>query len=104
MRRAARVDGNHQDVVTAFRRMGVAVQSLHTLGGGVPDLLCSARGRTWLVEIKDGDSGKPPSALQLNPDQEEWHRAWKGAVYVVQKVADVPDVVLSALRGEEVEA
>ena len=52
MRRAAKVDGNHGEIVRALRRVGCAVLDLSRLGGGVPDLLVR-RGRVWtLLEIK----------------------------------------------------
>jgi hypothetical protein len=38
----------------------------------------------FLVEVKDG--AKPPSARQLTPDQERWHREWRGPVAVVTSV------------------
>lgn len=39
VRRAARVDTNHAEVVEAFRRQGYLVLSLASHGRGVPDLL-----------------------------------------------------------------
>lgn len=69
-RRAARVDQNHAEIVTALRKAGRLVQSLAGCGCGVPDLLVHRGGRLWLLEVKDGN--KPPSARKLTPDQEEW--------------------------------
>ena len=55
MRRAAKIDGNHTEIVKEFRGYpGVTVLSLAAIGKGVPDLLVAFRGVTWLVEIKMG--------------------------------------------------
>lgn len=81
MRYAAKVDANQPAVVAALRKLGASVQPLHTVGGGVPDLLVGFRGQTWLIEVKDG--AKPPSARTLTPDQEEWHAAWRGSPVAV---------------------
>jgi hypothetical protein len=56
----------------------------------VPDLLVGYRNKTALIEVKDGS--KPPSARQLTPDQQKWHRKWNGGTLAV--VCDVE----SALR------
>ena len=52
MRRAARTDSNHLELVKAFRTLGCSVLSLAAVGKGVPDLLVSIKGITWLVEVK----------------------------------------------------
>jgi len=84
MRRAARLDANQQEIVRALRQCGASVQSLASLGGGVPDLLVFKGGKYLLMEIKDGS--KPPSKRQLTPDQESWRKAWGGPVAVVTSV------------------
>jgi hypothetical protein len=85
VRRAAKVDRNHNEVVDAFRAIGCSVQSLAAQGNGCPDLLvhCPLPGYL-LVEVKDGQL--PPSARKLTPDQERWHAAWRGPVHVVKSV------------------
>lgn len=91
MRRAAKVDANHAEIVAALRSLpGCGVISLAQLGDGVPDLLVSFRGHLHLLEVKDGS--KRPSERSLTPDQAEWHRRWPSPVAVV---LDVP----SALRA-----
>ena len=67
MRRAARIDKNHDDIVQALRAVGATVQSLAAVGSGVPDLLVGFRKQTFLVEVKDGQAS--PSAKKLNPAQ-----------------------------------
>lgn len=71
MRRAARIDANHNEIVNALRQIGAKVQSLAQLGKGVPDLLVAHRGRWFVAEVKDG--AKPPSARKLSPDEQVWH-------------------------------
>ena len=90
--RAARVDQNHDQVVTALRAAGATVQSLAGVGKGVPDLLVGYQGQTLLLEVKDGF--KPPSKRALNEDQLRWHGNWKGGALAV---VDSPDGALRIL-------
>ena len=86
MRRNARVDKNHSEVVEAFRKMGASVLSLAPLGRGIPDLLVAIGGVTWLIEIKS-KKGKENN-LQL-----EWAENWRGARAVVRDTQGVETVV-----------
>jgi hypothetical protein len=81
MRRAAKVDDNHAEIVAILRCFGMSVQSLAATGKGCPDLLVGYRGRTHLVEVKDGS--KSPSRRTLTPDQEAWQAAWRGSEVVL---------------------
>lgn len=74
MRRAARVDLNQQEIVTALRKVGATVQSLAPVGGGVPDLLVGYRRQSYLLEVKDGAK----KCGELTEHQEQWHREWRG--------------------------
>lgn len=99
MRRIARVDANHSLILGAFLRCGCQVESLHQLGGGVPDVLCwhAASRRLFLVEIKN--PAMPPSARALTPDQEVWHKRWEGApVYIVETVEQAVALVAGKER------
>lgn len=87
MKRAAKVDANQKQIVTALRQAGCTVQSLATVGKGCPDLIVGCQGRNFLLEIKDGS--KPPSARQLTEDQQTWHQNWRGQVVVVESVVEV---------------
>jgi hypothetical protein len=87
--RAAKIDANQEAVVTALRTAGATVQSLASVGKGVPDLLVGYKGQTLLMEIKDGF--KAPSARLLNKDQLRWHGNWKGGALAV---VDSPDAAL----------
>ena len=86
MRRAARVDKNHEDIVQALRAAGATVQSLATVGSGVPDLLVGFRKQTFLVEIKNGEAS--PSEKKLNPAQIIWHYNWNGGPLAVVESVD----------------
>ncbi len=97
MRRAARTDANHADIVAALRACGCSVLSLAPMGRGVPDLLCARAGISWLVECKDGH--KPPSARSLTADQDKFMAGWRGEVYVCNGVAEVPQIVSLAVYG-----
>ena len=87
--RAAKVDANHEQVVSALRAVGASVQTLAAVGKGVPDLLVGYQGKTLLLEVKDGR--KPPSARRLTEDQLKWHGAWRGGPLAV---VDGPDAAL----------
>lgn len=90
-RRAARVDANHDAIVSALRAAGASVQSMASLGKGTPDLLVGHQGRNLILECKDGS--KPPSKRELTDDQQEWLAAWRGSVFVVLS----PDDALRAI-------
>lgn len=96
--RAAKVDANQSEIVAALRKAGASVQPLHSVGQGVPDLLCAIAGVTFLVEVKDGE--KPPSAQKLTPDQVEWHSKWRAPVYIVNSQAQAVDLVQKIINGE----
>ena len=91
MRRAAKVDANQRQVVAALRGAGATVQLLHAVGEGCPDLLVGHLGVNYLLEVKDGQ--KPPSAQKLTPQQEIWHRDWRGHRVVVNS----PEAALAAI-------
>lgn len=76
MRKAAKVDANQTQVVSVLRGYGASVQSLAAVGKGVPDLLVGYRGKTYLLEVKNGN--KFASQTKLTPDQQDWHLQWKG--------------------------
>lgn len=92
MRRAAKIDANQAQVVSALRAAGVSVQSLAAVGNGVPDLLCGFRGKLSLLEVKDG--GKAPSARKLTAAQNDWHTTWSDMPLFV---VETPDQALKAL-------
>lgn len=91
MRRRARVDRNHSEIVNALERCGCSVQSLASLGRGCPDLLVGSRGadgesRNLLIEVK-APKGTP------TPDQIEWASGWRGQMAIVRSVEEAIAVV-----------
>jgi Holliday junction resolvase len=89
--RYAKVDANQTAVVSALRAAGASVQSLASVGKGVPDLLIGFRGVNLLMEVKDGNKAK--SAQKLTEDQLKWHGQWLGPISIV----DGPEAALRAL-------
>jgi len=68
MRRAARVDANQTQIVSALRAAGAYVWVI-----GLPvDLLCGYNGHTFLVEIKTNEKKK------LTKLQTEFFEQWLG--------------------------
>jgi hypothetical protein len=53
-----KVDKNQKDVVKALRDYGADVFLLHTVGGGIPDLMVCYEDQTILMEVKDGEHKK----------------------------------------------
>ena len=99
MRRAAKVDDNHAEIVRALRDIGCSVLSLAAVGKGAPDLLVGAcfgisgRRVNFLLEIKDGD--KSPSRRKLTDDEQTFHAAWRGHLAIVESVDDALRVVMA---------
>ena len=86
MRRAARTDSNHIEIVKHFRFCGAKVLSLAAMGKGVPDLLVCWKNITWLVEIKT------PKGKQT-PDQIAFLKEWTGMVVLVRSPAQVEETM-----------
>lgn len=81
MRRAAKVDNNHSEIVDTLRKVGASVVSLASIGQGVPDLLACKGDKYWLIEVK-GPKGK------LTDDQKRFILDWKGTVHIVRSADD----------------
>ena len=82
MRRAAKIDDNQPEIVAALRKAGWSVQSIASMGCGVPDLLIGRGGLNLLLEVKDGK--KPKSKRMLTEDKRDWHESWNGNVRIVE--------------------
>lgn len=82
VRRRARVDANHTEIVRTLRALGWSVHDTSRVGGGYPDLTCAKAGVTVLVEVKAA-KGK------LTPDQEMFLATWPGPVWIVRSADDV---------------
>ena len=72
-----RVDANQKEIVDALRKVGASVVSLSQIGDGCPDLLVGYRGRTLLLEVKDGTAA--PSKRLLTADEITFQTHWCGA-------------------------
>lgn len=91
MRRRARIDSNHNDIVEALRKFGASVQSLATIGSGCPDLLVGYCGHNFVFEVKDGT--KKPSARRLTEDEKAWGILWRGVVHVVTSAEHAIEII-----------
>jgi len=96
--RAAKVDANQSEIVSALRAIGCTVQHLHSVGKGCPDLLVGYRGVNMLMEIKDGN--KPPSARLLTADQIDWHGNWRGQVVTVSSAIEALSMVDRVIKEQ----
>lgn len=91
MRRAAKVDANQEQIVSALRACGATVRIV-TQGNGLPDLLVGYRGYTILMEVKDGR--KPPSQRVLTPAEAKFFEEWTGGMLaVVNSVDEALDIL-----------
>jgi hypothetical protein len=98
VRRAAKVDANHGDVVAHLRKLGWSVESTARLGGGFPDLIVGKwRKFCALIEVKDGS--KSPSARKLTPDEQAFAERWTGP-YIVALSGEDAHAQLTALLRE----
>lgn len=86
MRRAARVDRNQNEIVTALRKVGASVQHLHNVGRGCPDIAVGFRGATYLLEVKTDDG-------TLTNAEAIWHAHWRGQVDIVRNVDEALRVI-----------
>ena len=90
MRRAAKIDDNQREIVTALRKVGCEVLSTAAIGYGCGDLLVLGPDKKlYMMEIKNGDL--PKSAQKLTPHQIEFHKRWP--VHVVTDWAEALNVV-----------
>jgi len=85
---AAKSDLNQQEIVDALRGIGCQVDSLHRVGGGVPDLLVSFRGITTVIEVKR-PGGK------LTGKQWSWWREHNGSGAVVENITEALDHIVN---------
>lgn len=63
MRRNAKIDSTHREVVKALRQCGFRVADTHALSGFV-DVVAEKRGRVWLIEIKREKGGRLTASQQ----------------------------------------
>lgn len=94
MRRAARVDQNHGEIVEAFRKLGCSVLSLAALGRGAPDILVIYAGIGLTCEIK-AKKGK------LTEDQKRFWDSWKQSPRIVRDMEGVAETVATLKKWHE---
>jgi len=87
MRRAAKVDGNHRELLDLARRLGGFVVDCKSLGQGSPDAFVFIRTHWRAVEIKQGDG-------KLTRPQQTLHAMcpitiWRTAADVLQAFGTV---------------
>ena len=88
--RAANVDKNQKSILKHFRFLGASVTHLHSVGGGVPDLLVGYNGVNYMVEVKT-------SKGKLNEKQVEYFNNWNGQVCVIRTNKEVEELL--GLKG-----
>jgi hypothetical protein len=82
MRRAAKVDRNQPEIVSALRKVGADVVSLAAVGDGIPDLLVGYSRRDGADRGEGRHEAAERAAADLD-DQIGWHAAWRGGRCVV---------------------
>jgi hypothetical protein len=83
MRRAAKVDRNHTEVIRALRAAGCTVFDASRVGGGFPDALVSTpSGSLILMEIKDGSLS--PSRRRLTDAEAAFFRLFAGHCVIAE--------------------
>lgn len=92
---ARRVDGNHAAIVAALRGIGCSVYDASRVGRSFPDLVCGYKGKTFLVEVKDGT--KPPSARKLNAGQEKFQAEWRGHCEVATSADEAIQIIVKGV-------
>jgi len=82
MRRAAKKDDNHAEIVGTLKGLGFSVLETYQLGEDVSDFVCAFRGETAVVEVKSG-KGK------LTGGQIKFKQLWMGKHIVARTYYDV---------------
>lgn len=90
MRRAAKVDRNHSEIVSAFRKFGCSVLNISSLKN-CGDLVVAKNNKTVIVEVKDWM--QPPSKRKLTQGEQKFADEWKGIYIKVETLGDVISVV-----------
>jgi hypothetical protein len=92
MRRAARTDGNHREIIAALRAVGCSVFDVSRMGQGAPDIVVSFAGRSIFLELKmKGET--------LTPMERDWHAATRATVAVVHSVAEAFEAMGIVVEG-----
>lgn len=84
------IDDNHNEVVSAFRRLGGVVTST-TCVKQFCDMVVAYNGHWILIEVKDGK--KPPSQRKLTEREQRYHDDVSKVGCMVHIVESVEDVI-----------
>lgn len=95
MRTKARTDKNHTEVSAGLRKLGLSVESIHTLGKGRPDILVGCYGRNFLFEIKTTPEGR------LTETEQGWFNQWQGQKAIVWDVESALQRIYESFVGED---
>lgn len=96
MRRDAKVDNTHKDIVNCLRELGFSVLSIAMVGRGAPDIVFARFGRVWMAEIKNGKLG-----WKLTPDQRKFHHLWNAQILIFDSVESVLEWERKLFRVEQ---
>ena len=90
MKKYARKDTNQDSIVDIWRLLpGASVFSIHTVGGGVPDLVLGANGYTLLVEVKNPEYRRNTTEKNLSKDELLFAKSWQGNYIVAWSYLDL---------------
>lgn len=81
-----RIDNNQPEIVRMLREVGASVAHTHMVGKGFPDIVVGFRGKSYLMEIKDGNKN-------LTLDERQWHDEWRGQVFIVRSTDEALRVI-----------
>ena len=100
-RYARQVDTSHAPIRDALRKAGLRVIDCSRVGGGFPDLLVHARGRTLLVECKTSrNRSGTVEPRRVEPSQRRFVTDWQGdAVLMATTPEQAVSLVFAALAG-----
>ena len=92
MRRAARQDNNHHELVEALKKIGAKCYFV----GKPVDILCGFRGRNYLLEIKRPDKRGQLSAI--TQEQRDFMAGWSGQVAIVHTIDEAIHLVVNGAK------
>lgn len=98
IRKRARRDGNHNEIVAVFEALGCSWLDLSHIGGGLDGLL-GVSGVDQRVEIKNPNATRgKTTALKLTEEEIETFELWKGRRPVVIATSEEAVDLVNRLR------
>ena len=89
MFRAAKKDGNHNEILREFLARGFSVAEVYQLKE-MCDMFVAKHGVTFAIEVKDGR--RIPSERRLTDGEQKFRDGWKGHYALIERVSDVEEV------------